>query len=248
MLQGSLADFLVDSCSSDALACSSESLSDASDDACQGRGLLPSRRQQTKSKKEEEEEEEGKACSGRRRQRRPSMKSVYLTSLLPMSQMPDGFGFKAPKFNVRGFKLRKQEVVEEEEEEDSVIIGKGSDDHEEEEEEEDGDDGDDDDDDDGDYNCDGGDDDNGGDDVCDNDVIIDDHCVEMPAHHTARDATEQTEECARRAGDACPRDVVGEHAFAASAHWQQQQQQQQQHSSASNAISFRSLRMQRRWS
>jgi hypothetical protein len=42
------------------------------------------------------------------------MTSVYLTSLLPMSQMPEGFGFQAPKFNVKGFKLKRKEVSREE--------------------------------------------------------------------------------------------------------------------------------------
>lgn len=39
------------------------------------------------------------------------MANIYLTSLLPLSQQPQGFGFCAPKYNNRGFKLRKTEVL-----------------------------------------------------------------------------------------------------------------------------------------
>ena len=38
------------------------------------------------------------------------MTNVYLTSLLPISQQPEGFGFKAPKYNVKGYKLRKTDI------------------------------------------------------------------------------------------------------------------------------------------
>lgn len=38
------------------------------------------------------------------------MTNVYLTSLLPMSQQPEGFGFCPPKYNITGFKLRKKEI------------------------------------------------------------------------------------------------------------------------------------------
>ena len=37
------------------------------------------------------------------------MRNVYLTSLMPLSQQPEGFGFGAPKYNNTGFKLRKSE-------------------------------------------------------------------------------------------------------------------------------------------
>jgi hypothetical protein len=40
-----------------------------------------------------------------------NMRSIYATSLLPLSQQPQGFGFCAPKYNNRGFKLRKTEVL-----------------------------------------------------------------------------------------------------------------------------------------
>ena len=38
------------------------------------------------------------------------IRCVYMTSLLPVSQQPEGFGFYAPKYNTKGFKLRKKEV------------------------------------------------------------------------------------------------------------------------------------------
>jgi hypothetical protein len=38
------------------------------------------------------------------------MANVYLTSLLPMSQQPEGFGFGPPKYSTTGFKLRKREM------------------------------------------------------------------------------------------------------------------------------------------
>jgi hypothetical protein len=37
------------------------------------------------------------------------MTGIYLTSLMPISQQPEGFGFYAPKYNNKGFKLRKSE-------------------------------------------------------------------------------------------------------------------------------------------
>ena len=37
------------------------------------------------------------------------MATVYLTSLLPISQQPEDYGFHAPKYNSKGFKLRKKE-------------------------------------------------------------------------------------------------------------------------------------------
>ena len=38
------------------------------------------------------------------------MRNIYLTSLMPLSQQPEGFGFGAPKYNNTGFKLRKTEI------------------------------------------------------------------------------------------------------------------------------------------
>ena len=38
------------------------------------------------------------------------MANIYLTSLLPLSQQPEGFGFYDPKYNNKGFKLRKNEI------------------------------------------------------------------------------------------------------------------------------------------
>jgi hypothetical protein len=38
------------------------------------------------------------------------MRNIYLTSLMPLSQQPEGFGFSAPKYNNTGFKLRKTEI------------------------------------------------------------------------------------------------------------------------------------------
>ena len=37
------------------------------------------------------------------------MATVYLTSLLPISQQPEDYGFHAPKYSSKGFKLRKKE-------------------------------------------------------------------------------------------------------------------------------------------
>ncbi len=38
------------------------------------------------------------------------MTGIYLTSLMPISQQPEGFGFYDPKYNNKGFKLRKNEI------------------------------------------------------------------------------------------------------------------------------------------
>lgn len=38
------------------------------------------------------------------------MRNIYLTSLLPLSQQPEGFGFRAPKYINTGFKLRKIDI------------------------------------------------------------------------------------------------------------------------------------------
>ena len=38
------------------------------------------------------------------------MTGIYLTSLMPISQQPEGFGFYEPKYNNKGFKLRKNEI------------------------------------------------------------------------------------------------------------------------------------------
>jgi hypothetical protein len=225
-VQGSLVDFLVDSCSSDDEVCSSESVSDASDDACEGTGLLPSRRRQ-QMKREEGGGDGGQAGSGRRRQRRPSMKSVYLTSLLPMSQMPEGFGFRAPKFNVRGFKLRKQEVEEEEEEEEdeSLLIaardGGGNDDEEEEDDE-------------GNVDVAGGDHDH-----------IAAGCASYGAKGFASSAGGGGDGMVRRSDSARSDGWAQKDVGAAGTPWQQQQQQQQPFE-ARDAVGFRSLRMQRR--
>jgi hypothetical protein len=48
--------------------------------------------------------------SGDDQQHDIDMRCVYMTSLLPISQQPEGFGFCAPKYNTKGFKLRKKEV------------------------------------------------------------------------------------------------------------------------------------------
>ena len=37
------------------------------------------------------------------------MTGIYLTSLMPISQQPEGFGLYEPKYNTKGFKLRKNE-------------------------------------------------------------------------------------------------------------------------------------------
>ena len=188
------------------------------------------------------------------------MKSVYLTSLLPMSQMPSGFGFRAPKFDNRGFKLRKKEV-EEEDEIDMGIVQRSCDD------DDDDNNDDDDDNDDNDGDDDGGDDDDEDDD--DADIHVDDDCSrDANEHFHAHDGRAAAAgHCRSSIGPGAAQDV---HVTSMQLQHRQQQQQQQHHlhhhlqqqqqqhhhlqqqqqqqqcAPPEAPISFRSLRMRRR--
>ena len=81
LLQGSLADFLVSGSDSGGASASSDSVSEASDDGCVGRGLLPSRRRTAVKGAGDGMIEDDGGGKRSRRQRRPSMRNVYVKSL-----------------------------------------------------------------------------------------------------------------------------------------------------------------------